>query len=130
MAYTVPYVKLVGIDYGTKRVGVAVSDDSGSVAFPRMTVPNDRMLMTSLKEFIQKERAAAVVLGESKGRDGTDNPVMKDIRFFAGELERETGVTVHYEPEFYTSVEARRLAAEAGDNNPKLVDARGRCSHT
>jgi putative Holliday junction resolvase len=116
-------VKIVGIDYGTKRVGVAVSDEGGTVAFPRMTLANDRMLMTALKEFIEKEHAEEIVLGESKGRDGTDNPVMKDARFFAGELERMTGLTVRYEPEFYTSVEARRLATEAGNVNPKLVDA-------
>jgi putative Holliday junction resolvase len=113
---------MIGIDYGTKRVGVAVSDDGGTVAFPRMTLPNDRMLMTILSDFITTENVGEIVVGESKGRHG-DNPVMKDIRFFAHELERATKLPVRYELEFATSVEARRLAEEAGKANPKLVDA-------
>lgn len=107
---------MIGIDYGTKRVGVAVTDDAGRVAFPRMTLPNDRMLMTSLKDFIKKEKTEEIIVGESKGPRG-DNPIMKDIRFFVGELERETGLTVRYEPEYMSSVEARRTSST------NLVDA-------
>jgi putative Holliday junction resolvase len=113
---------MIGIDYGTKRVGVAVTDDGGKVAFPRMTLPNDRMLMSELKNFIAKEKVDEIVVGESKGPGG-DNPIMKDIKLFVGELGRATQLPVIYEPEFYTSVEARRLAAEAGSKNPKLIDA-------
>ena len=107
---------LIGIDYGTKRVGVAVSDTRGTVAFPRMTLPNDRMLMSSLKEFIAKEGADEVVIGESTGPTG-DNPVMKHTRAFAQELERETGVTIRWEPEYLSSAEARRTSTA------NLVDA-------
>src|SRR5262249_34574308 len=95
-------VKRIGIDYGTKRVGVAVSDASGAVAFPKMTLANDRMLMSSLKELVAAEGIEEIVLGESMGPKG-DNSVMAHIRRFARELERETGCAVVYEPEFYTS---------------------------
>lgn len=107
---------MIGIDYGTKRVGVAVTDDEGTVAFPRMTLPNDRMLMSSLKDFIAKEKPVRVIIGESTGPTG-DNPVMKHIRFFAGELERETGLSVSYASEYMSSAEARRTMPD------KLVDA-------
>lgn len=114
-------MKRIGIDYGTKRVGVAVSDDSGVVAFPRMTLLNDRTLMGELVAFIEKENPGEIVLGESVGPTG-DNPVMKDIRFFADELTRLTGVPVAFASEFGTSAEARQNA-EANGAAKSFVDA-------
>ncbi len=109
--------KLIGIDYGEKRVGVAVSDDSGSIAFPKATFPNDRTLLPTLIELIRKENASVVVIGESKNSSGQDNAIMGGVRGLVGDLERSVAVIVHYEPEFYTSVEARR------DTGNKFVDA-------
>jgi putative Holliday junction resolvase len=100
--------KLVGIDFGTKRVGVAVSDESGSVAFPKTTLANDRALIPSVVALIRQENVADVVVGKSAHWDGSDNPVMDDIRTFVASLENAVAVTVHYEPEFYSSREARR----------------------
>lgn len=102
-------MKLIGIDYGTRRVGVAVSDDVGRLAFPKMTLPNNAMLLGELAAFIRKEKAEAIVLGESKDLAGADNPVMAPARRFAEALEQEVGLLVHFEPEWYTSKEARRL---------------------
>ncbi len=115
--------KLIGVDYGTKRVGVAVSDDRGAVAFPKAIYPNDRALLPALVALIQKEGARTVVMGESKNSDGNDNPVMRSARTFAAELERSVPVTVFFEPEFYTSVEARRVSLDAGGGAKKGVDA-------
>ena len=112
-------MKIIGIDYGTKRVGVAVSDDSGSVAFPKAVFPNDRTLIPTLVSFIKKENADEVIVGESRNSEGAENPVMKNIRHFAQELAREADVAVMFEPEFYSSVEARRFEAPGA-----LVDAK------
>lgn len=109
--------KLLGIDYGSKRVGVAVSDERGAIAFPRATFPNDKNLIPALAELIKKESVATVIVGDSRNAHGTDNPIMADIRRFAGDLEWETGAVIYFEPEFYTSVEARRSAGK------HLVDA-------
>ncbi|MBX9765331.1 Holliday junction resolvase RuvX [Patescibacteria group bacterium] len=100
--------KLVGIDFGTKRVGVAVTDESASVAFPKTTLANDRALIPSLVALIRQENAAEVIVGKSVNWDGGDNAVMDDIRTFVASLENAVAVTVHYEPEFYSSREARR----------------------
>lgn len=108
---------LLGIDYGEKRVGVAISDERGAIAFPRATFPNDRTLLATLADLIRQKKIAAVVVGDSQNAHGADNPIMGKIRQFAGDIERETGVMVYFEPEFYTSVEARR------DTAKNLVDA-------
>ncbi|OGG44352.1 hypothetical protein A2841_01025 [Candidatus Kaiserbacteria bacterium RIFCSPHIGHO2_01_FULL_48_10] len=100
--------KLIGVDYGTKRVGIAVSDERGVVAFPKATLPNDRALIPTIVDLIRKENAVTVVVGESRNSEGADNPIMENARGFAARLERAAAVTVTFEPEFYTSVEARR----------------------
>lgn len=107
-------MKMVGIDYGSKRVGVAVSDDAGRIVFPKMTLPNDRMLISDLVAFLRKEGVHGVVIGESRSLSGTENPIMHDIRRFVGELERASELPVHYEPELFSSVEARTLSGKEG----------------
>lgn len=107
-------MKMVGVDYGAKRVGVAVSDDAGRIAFPKMTLPNDRMLIPDLVAFLRKEGARGVVVGESRSLSGTENPIMQDIRRFAGELERASELPVHFESELFSSVEARTLSGKDG----------------
>ena len=99
--------KLMGIDYGTKRVGVAVTDISGSVAFPKATLPNDKALMRDIVQMIKDESISDIVVGESKDKDGADNSIARTVRKFAEDLTRETGVAVHFEPEYYSTQEAR-----------------------
>ncbi len=101
--------KLLGIDYGTKRVGVALTDDTGTVAFPKTTYANDRTLIPSLVNLIQRENISTVIVGESQDAQGVNNPVMKNVKSFVGDIERAVAVTVRYQPEFYSSQEARQL---------------------
>lgn len=119
-------MKLVGIDYGMKRVGVAVSDESGTMAFPKAIFPNNKMLMEEITRFITAENAEAVVVGESRNRTGEDNPIMGNIRTFVSELEQSLGLPVHLEPEFYTSAEAKRLSLDtkAPKQSQQHVDAK------
>lgn len=109
--------KLIGIDYGSKRVGVAVSDDSGSVAFPKMTLPNNARLVDDITALITEEGITTAVIGESKNASGADNAIMESARLFADQLRVASGADVQFEPEFYTSFVARR------DTGAREVDA-------
>lgn len=99
--------KILGIDYGMKRVGVAISDESGRVAFPKAVYPNNKFLSTEIIALIKAHTIAEVVIGESKNNSGEENSVARSARAFAEGIERKTGVTIHYEPEFYSSQEVR-----------------------
>ncbi len=116
--------KYMGIDYGAKRVGVALSDDSGFMAFPKETITNDRTLLPRLIDLVRQGGVSTIVIGESKDKDGKDNSIMHEARAFAGALEHALAVTVYFEPEYYSSVEARRLSAEAGAPPDTPVDAK------
>ncbi len=101
-------MKLLGIDYGTKRVGIALSDDEGRLAFPSSTLPQDKNLVGKIKELCENESVSIIVIGESRDFNMKENPIMPAVRALKAALERETGLSVHLEPETLTTREARR----------------------
>jgi putative Holliday junction resolvase len=111
-------MKILGIDYGTKKVGIAISDDGGSVAFPYGVFPNDNRLTTIIQELCKKENINTVVLGESLDFSGQPNPVMKKILAFKKTLEEKLSLSVFLEKEFLTSKQARNIQKDG-----KLTDA-------
>lgn len=102
-------MRFLGIDYGSKRVGAALSDEAGEFALPLQVLPNTATLLPALKKIIAEKKVGAVVLGESKNFKGEPNLIMKKIAEFKRVLEDETGLPVHLEPEFLTSAEAERV---------------------
>ncbi len=98
----------LGIDYGTKRVGLALSDEAGAMGFPYKVVPNDRDLKTFIVDLIKKEHVAVLVMGESLNFQGEENPVAREARAFATDVGQEAGIPIVYEPEMLTTQEARR----------------------
>ncbi len=102
-------MKYLGIDYGEKRVGIAVSDDSGSVAFPRIVLDNDKNLVSKVSDLCCDESIEAIVLGESKNFDGKENIIMAEIKVFKKKLEEFIKLPIYFEPEFLTSAEALHI---------------------
>jgi putative Holliday junction resolvase len=103
-------MKYLGLDYGTKRIGMAVSDETGSVAFPLTTVEAGRDALSKIVSLLKENRVEAIVLGESRNYKDEPNPVMEDIEQFKKDLEELTRLPVQYEPEFMTSAQALRQA--------------------
>lgn len=103
-------MRYLGIDYGSKRVGVALSDEGGRLAFPTVVLENDRKLMARLLILCKKEKVGAVVIGESYDtKTGAPNPIMRKITVFAKEVERITNLRVSLEAEAFSSEEAARF---------------------
>jgi putative Holliday junction resolvase len=101
-------MRFLGIDYGTKRVGLALGDETGTFAMPFAVWPNDSRLLTRLGELCRSRTVAKIVVGESKDLEGRPNKIMPAIEKFAEELVRVSGVPVEYEPELFTSAQAER----------------------
>lgn len=104
--------KVMGIDYGTKRVGIALSDEEKSVAFPKEVLVNSENLLAQIDEIIIEEGIDLIVLGESKNSQGEDNIVMKEIRNFKDKLEKECRLSIVFEPEFMTSMHIRQTGGK------------------
>jgi putative Holliday junction resolvase len=103
-------MKYVGIDYGTKRIGVAVSDETGTLAFPLGTISSGEKALPELLNIVRENGVQKIVIGESRTYAGDANPVMKHIEVFKRQLE-ERDLEVELEPEFMTSTLAARQFA-------------------
>lgn len=101
-------MRYMGIDFGSKRVGIALSDGGCRVAFPHSVLKNTPSLVAEVKKLSVENGIAGIVMGESRDLKGGFNPIMKDILAFKEDLERELGVEVSLEPEFFTSAAANR----------------------
>lgn len=106
----------LGIDYGVKKVGLALSDESGSLAFPHSIVETSKVIET-VKEIVAAEDVDFIVLGHSSDMKGKDNPVMTEIAKFKTSLEDEIEQELVYEPEMYTTVAARRIPGDKRGEN-------------
>lgn len=108
-------MRYIGIDFGSKKVGIAQSDDEGRMAFPDRVVPNDGQLFAIVRDLALSTKAT-VVLGDSRDFAGNENPIAIKIRAFGEELGKE-GIVVVYEPEWFTSREAERIQGRTKDTD-------------
>ncbi len=111
------YMRFLGIDYGTKRIGVAISDENGSLAFPKEIVLNDVSTFKKIGEIIKKEKIGEIVVGESVDFSGKLNVLSGRIEVFILELKEKFKLPVHKQKEFLTSVEARKMGSSKKDFN-------------
>lgn len=110
-------MKYLGIDYGSKKVGFAQSDDEGRMAYPLMISPNDGMLLKDTLELIREMKFQVVVIGESVDAKGKPNPIAKEARAFGAKIENAIDVKLAFEKEWYSTVEARKQPGKSGDHN-------------
>ena len=94
-------MKYLGIDFGTKRVGLAVSDSSGSLARPFGVLKNSPKLFDEVDSVIAIEGIEFIVIGHSAG-----NPVQRDIDEFLAQITLMSMLPVEMMNESFSSVEA------------------------
>ena len=105
-------MRYIGIDFGSKRVGVALSDEKGQFASPFAVLDFSKSLSDKVVDEVvtlaSKNAVTTVILGESKNYKGEANTIMAKSLEFKKSLE-EKGLIVFLEPEFMTSVAAERF---------------------
>jgi len=101
-------MRFLGIDYGTKRIGLAISDDNGQIAFPKEIVLNDSNTFKKIGEIIKKEKIDEIIIGESVDFSGKLNALSVRIEEFILDLKEKFEIPVDKQKEFLTSVEARK----------------------
>lgn len=116
-------MKYLGIDYGTKRIGVAVSDEAAILAFPLGTVDAGKGALEEIQNIARENAVAAIVMGESKNFQGESNPIMREVEKFVAQLE-SAGHTVFYEPEFMTSAAAARFGESVRGRTERVSQSR------
>jgi putative holliday junction resolvase len=119
--------KVIGLDVGDKRIGIAVSDALRLIAAPLLTVHRKNMKtdVASVLGVIRKEEAAEVVIGLPKNMDGTEGEQAIKVRLFAKQLARASKLPVHLEDERLSTFSAIEMLVEQGvktGHNRDMVD--------
>ncbi|HUW30437.1 MAG TPA: Holliday junction resolvase RuvX [Planctomycetota bacterium] len=99
---------LLGIDYGTKRIGLAITDELEIIASPLKTVPNDPAGLDELRKIVSERRVELVVVGLPLNMDGSLGPAGKAAEAFAEKLRAELAAPVETFDERLTTVQAER----------------------
>ncbi|MCH9651113.1 MAG: Holliday junction resolvase RuvX [Deltaproteobacteria bacterium] len=119
---------VLGIDFGEKRVGLALSDPKARYAIPLTTLErrNDRSVAREICRLAAERGVVRLVLGEPLGLDGNRGEAAQRVRRFGNRLEKTSGLPLQYVDEALTSVEAEAQLREMGVDprkNPGRVDS-------
>ena len=125
---TIAHPRYLALDVGSRRIGVAVSDELGLTAQPVLTLERRarrREDLRSLARLCRRFGVAGIVVGNPVHLSGETSPQAAKIQAFATELGELTGLPVHLWDERLTSHEAHQILYQAGharQQHRKLVD--------
>ena len=123
-------MRIMGLDYGSKTVGVAISDELLITAQPIMTIERKsenklRRTLAQIEELIDEYKVSFVVLGYPKNMDNTTGERVEACKIFKEHIERRTGLEVVFQDERMTTIESERILMESGvrrENRKEYVD--------
>ncbi len=95
--------RILAIDYGKKRIGIAVSDPLNLFAIPLVTLSNDNNFFNELGKIISEKNVGKIVLGFPEREDGSKASIAGEIEKFKETLEKKTGLVVVLFDERYSS---------------------------
>lgn len=109
-------MRILAVDPGSKRVGIAVSDPTGTIAQGLTTVPAEpsESLASRLAEIARKQEAGRIVIGLPRRMDGSYGPEAAASRRLATEVRQASGLPVELVDERLTTVAAERAMIEGG----------------
>ncbi len=106
--------RILGIDYGTKRIGLALSDEGQILASPLTVVHGESALYRELERLCAEESVERLVVGLPLNMNGTIGPKAKEVLAFKERLEKRFGLPVDTSDERLSTVQAESALREAG----------------
>lgn len=121
-------MRIMAIDYGDARTGVAISDPTGLLAGYTEVIHSRKgeQVCARLAELVEQYKVEELVMGFPRNMDGTEGPRAELYRAFAGEVAATTGLTPVLWDERRTTIEAHDILHASGKkmkNHKKTVDA-------
>ena len=119
---------VLAIDYGKKRLGLALSDEHGVTSRPHATWTriNRRRDLARLRELVRRQGVRRIVVGLPLRLDGTPSEMSEEARSFAARVEKALGLPVEMIDERLSTWEARQTLATANSNERARRDSSGR----
>jgi putative holliday junction resolvase len=97
---------ILGIDYGTKRIGLAIADKKLKFVRPLAIIANDKNTVLNISEYISSYAVSEVVLGLPRNLDGEETDQSVHTREFANRLASSLNISIHLQDESLTTVKA------------------------
>jgi putative Holliday junction resolvase len=116
-------MRYLGIDYGSRAVGLALSDEAAAFAFPLEVLPNDALILENVLRVIEEKNISAVVIGDTRAEGGAANTITAECERFADELEARSKLPVRRVREAWSSVEASRYAPKGRERDDAAAAA-------
>jgi len=113
-------MRILSLDYGSKKVGIATGDSVLKIGFPRDVIPNEgfESLANKVDSMLDEYGCKVVLIGLPLNDEGAENPILADVRKFAALLESR-GIKVELFDETLSSFEADALMKDALSKNGK-----------
>ncbi len=114
--------RALGIDFGTRRIGLALSDPTGTLASPLPFLENSTpaKVTTRLKDLIQTHGVETIVVGMPRNMDGTYGPSAEKVRHFVAQIQPHLAAKIVTMDERLTTAEASRGLSQMGLNQKDL----------
>jgi putative Holliday junction resolvase len=106
-------MRYLAIDYGAKRIGLAICDPAETVASPLGVIEGQKNLVAKIADVVAKENVQAVVMGLPLNMDDSTGPQAKLVFRFGEQLERELSIPVHFQDERLSTYGAQQKLAPA-----------------
>ena len=109
--YSEAALRYLAVDYGEKRTGIAVCDQSETIATPIVVLQGQGSLAERIVKIIEEEHAQAILMGLPLNMDGTEGPMAKKVRNFAKHLSEKAQLEVEFFDERLSSFDAEQKLA-------------------
>lgn len=109
--------RLAALDYGKRRIGIALSDPTGTIAYPLTTISRragKRPPWPEITRLLQEYEVAEVVIGLPLDLSGEEGDWAAEVREFGAQVERRTSLPVNWIDERLSSVQAERTVRSLG----------------
>jgi len=116
------FTRIMSVDFGLKRIGIALSDPFKKFASPFVTILNDEKVFENLKKIIEEKSVVKIVLGLPDDSPNSANSVFKEVMKFKTELEKRFGLEIILWNETHTSKIAERRIIESVKSKKKRQD--------
>ncbi len=111
-------MKYLGIDYGDKNIGIAISNSSGTMAFPYDVIPNDSNSIETILQMVEQNDVTTIVIGKPTNLNGEDSVATTKALAFYTSIKKRFDNTVLFDERLTTSL-AHVIGGQMGVNNKK-----------
>lgn len=111
-------MKILGIDFGGKHIGLAKGDDQNKIALPFLSLENNGLnkLINEIKEIVKNENIEEIIVGLPLNMSGQKTDQTKKTEYFAEKLGKEINVKIIFEDERLTSIGAKKLGSDVDEH--------------